>query len=53
MVILMTVGYPDRNPPKERKRKGEGELFVEKSSSEFRVQSSEEETERIEEKTSE
>lgn len=29
VVILMTVGYPDRDPPKERKRKEEGELFKE------------------------
>jgi nitroreductase len=30
VVILMTAGYPDREPPKERKRKEPGELFVEK-----------------------
>jgi nitroreductase len=30
VVILMTVGYPDREPPKERKRKEPGELFKEK-----------------------
>jgi len=29
VIILMTVGYPDRDPPKERKRKDPGELFVE------------------------
>jgi len=29
VVILMTVGYPDRDPPKERKRKDPEELFVE------------------------
>ena len=30
VVILMTVGYPDREPPKERKRKEKGELFKER-----------------------
>jgi len=30
VVILMTAGYPDREPPKERKRKEMGELFEER-----------------------
>lgn len=30
VVILMTVGHPDREPPKERQRKGHAELFVER-----------------------
>jgi nitroreductase len=30
VVILLTAGYPDREPPKERKRKEEGELYREK-----------------------
>ena len=29
VVILMTVGYPDREPPAERRRKDPGELFIE------------------------
>ena len=28
VVILMTAGYPDRDPPKNRRRKDPGELFV-------------------------
>ena len=30
VVILMTVGHPDRDPPKERKRKDPEELFIDK-----------------------
>lgn len=30
VVILMTAGYPDREPPTERKRKEPGELFRER-----------------------
>jgi nitroreductase len=30
VVILMTAGYPDRDPPKNRRRKESGELFVER-----------------------